>query len=55
MTNGYKLKHGKKCHNCKIIKPIEEFWKHLDNKDGYKSSCISCEGDMRRNRKQSIK
>lgn len=35
----------KKCRNCKIEKPLEEFGKRIRNIDGHNNQCKSCESE----------
>lgn len=32
----------KKCSACHVIKPVTEFYKRKDSKDGYRGRCASC-------------
>ena len=37
-----KVKDHKKCKTCKATKPLNEFKKHTQNKDGYGCHCLDC-------------
>ena len=41
----------KRCCVCKAEKPTTDFWKSSNNKDGFRSRCVPCEMQYRRERK----
>jgi len=34
----------KKCSKCRVVKPLNEFWKNAKSKDGYRPDCKACYG-----------
>lgn len=42
---------SKRCSKCKEIKPISEFCKNKNHKDGHSSSCKTCKKDYRQSEK----
>ena len=45
-----KLAESKKCNVCKKIKPLNEFYKNCNMKDGYLNLCKECKNERRRRR-----
>ena len=41
----------KQCKTCHVVKPTSEFWKNKASKDGFCSSCRSCETKRSINRR----
>lgn len=49
------MKYMKRCTKCQQEKPLSEFYKRKDSKDGYRSHCKSCMGIYEKERYPSIK
>lgn len=32
----------KRCHKCKVVKPLNDFYKRKESKDGYRNDCKQC-------------
>jgi len=44
----------KKCCTCKQVKPVSEFYKKPDRKDGFRTSCKNCEKAYRQTPQRKV-